>query len=307
MMRGSDDYDVELMVSFGRTHIASAGHIAVCIREGDAERVYSANFYADREHEDGKHYTDDLVMSISRDEYLWGTETTSPGSCFGTDYGECYARSVLGIRFCGIRADAKAAMRNWVEDTNTRYAEGDLLYSYTGFNCAYVAGAMMQAAGATIELSESTGALGANVPMAVVMDSVKFAGESSIGVHSCLYRRYGHSTYVPHDEDTQFKDFLNRFPAFRTTDYAADTDNYEAWCNLHAMYLFHECRRWIVQVDDETLTLCVLEEEPKSLQEADTIARASASAASKNVISRVVRMSGFKVTDEVDLKHLYWQ
>ncbi len=58
---------------------------------------------------------------------------------------------------------------------------------------------MMQAAGATIELSESTGALGANVPMAVVMDSVKFAGESSIFVHSCLYRRYGHSTYVPHD------------------------------------------------------------------------------------------------------------
>ncbi|MBT3785474.1 hypothetical protein HOF92_10890, partial [bacterium] len=43
-----EKYDLEVLMSFGTSSKGSAGHLALSIREGDDETVYSANFYADR-------------------------------------------------------------------------------------------------------------------------------------------------------------------------------------------------------------------------------------------------------------------
>jgi hypothetical protein len=60
------DCGVELLVSFGRSNSASAGHLAVCLRQGKTETVYSANFYADGSHDPEHHYTGCLPCLLLR-------------------------------------------------------------------------------------------------------------------------------------------------------------------------------------------------------------------------------------------------
>ena len=51
MQLHADPYDMELLLSFGTSKGGSAGHLALALREpgADDDRVYSANFYADRD------------------------------------------------------------------------------------------------------------------------------------------------------------------------------------------------------------------------------------------------------------------
>src|SRR4051812_15032584 len=69
-----DPYDLELLISFGTSKGASAGHLALAIRGEGAleETVYSANFYADRakEHATG-FYTEALMSKVPKYEYLY--------------------------------------------------------------------------------------------------------------------------------------------------------------------------------------------------------------------------------------------
>ena len=79
--------------------VASAGRVAICIRQGHRERVFSANMYADGElHDDAEHCTvpvrepgqqqcegagGQLVLETSREEYLWSTTPSTPNLSFG--------------------------------------------------------------------------------------------------------------------------------------------------------------------------------------------------------------------------------
>ena len=79
---------------------------------------------------------------------------------------------------------------------------GELVYGYTGYNCAFVAGNLLRVAGMDIpvtDASASIGALSANVPMQITIDAVKWSQQHSVGVHSCLYHKYAHSTYAAAD------------------------------------------------------------------------------------------------------------
>src|SRR5262245_35090650 len=103
----ADGYDLELLISFGTSKGGSAGHIALAIRDATtgAEPVYSSNFYADRDPKHQIYYTDDLVVRVPKQEYLYGTSSTlGERASFGLDFGEVYKRSVVGVRVYGVPA-----------------------------------------------------------------------------------------------------------------------------------------------------------------------------------------------------------
>ena len=118
-------YDMELLISFGTSKGGSAGHLALAIRDeahGD-DMVYSANFYADRkpEHE-GRFYTDDLMVRIPKNEYLFGTVSSlGDKASFGLDFGEIYKRSVIGVRVYGVPAGEKEALAAFFQRVNDDY------------------------------------------------------------------------------------------------------------------------------------------------------------------------------------------
>ena len=144
-----DPYDVELLISYGTSKRGSAGHLALGIRDDDAgeERVYSANFYADRasKHASG-FYTGDLMLSIPKTEYLFKTSSSLGDSAsFGLDYGEIYKRSVIGVRVYGVPASDKAGVAAFFKRINedyhqqakaTEYHDGEIKYDYMRLNCA---------------------------------------------------------------------------------------------------------------------------------------------------------------------------
>ena len=109
-----DAHDMELLISFGTSKGGSAGHLALALRgaaSGD-ERVYSANFYADRsrKHEQ-EFYVDELMVAIPKYEYLFGTMSSlGDKASFGLDFGEVYKRSVVGVRVYGVPAEQKAEL-----------------------------------------------------------------------------------------------------------------------------------------------------------------------------------------------------
>lgn len=109
-----DAYDLELLLSFGTSKRGSAGHLALAVRDqvpGD-DRVYSANFYADRkpEHEHG-HYNQNLICMAPKSEYLFKTTSSlGPEASFGLDMGEIYKRSVIGIRIFGVPQGVKEGL-----------------------------------------------------------------------------------------------------------------------------------------------------------------------------------------------------
>ena len=69
---GSFEYDIELLISFGWKDLAFAGRIALCVRgEPDEhghceETVYSANFYADGQHDASTHCIAPLMLRLPK-------------------------------------------------------------------------------------------------------------------------------------------------------------------------------------------------------------------------------------------------
>ena len=102
----ADPHDVELLVSYGTSKGASAGHIALAVAGEipDDDIVYSANFYADRTPEHAQDFhTADLILRIPKKEYLYKTSSSlGPKASFGLDFGEVYKRSVIGVRVHGM-------------------------------------------------------------------------------------------------------------------------------------------------------------------------------------------------------------
>ena len=119
---GADPHEVELLVSYGTSKGASAGHIALAVAgeiPGD-DIVYSANFYADRTPEHAQDFhTADLILRIPKKEYLYKTSSSlGPKASFGLDFGEVYKRSVIGVRVHGMPAAERGAIAAYLRRIN---------------------------------------------------------------------------------------------------------------------------------------------------------------------------------------------
>jgi hypothetical protein len=317
-------YDFELMLSFGTSKFGSGGHLAVAVREGERELVYSANFYADRSPKHADHFTRDLMCIIPKGEYLFGVQSTLDAKAsFGLDYGEVFKRSVIGIRAAGATAQEKAAVVAFMHRLNddyrrdlpsTDYHSGRIAYGYTDLNCAKTVGvAFKHGAGYEDLKIKGTGLLGkvnplkalkANVPMEMAMKIVTAWGKRGYRMDAVLYKKWEGSTYP--DGATLFKDLPNRFPSILSLDYAEDSGGYEDYDNLRAAHLLHNIGRCSVAVDPATRQVRIdASQEPMDFAQAAGKAEDAAGRDSKMFIRRLFHSWGVRIGAKNDNTHLY--
>jgi hypothetical protein len=270
-----DPYDLELLISFGTSKGGSAGHLALSVREGADESVYSANFYADRsrEHEKG-FYTDDLMVRIPKMEYLFATSSTlADTAAFGLDFGEVYKRSVVGVRVYGVPAAEKQALEAFFRRLNddyhqrvrdTEYHDREVKYDYLRLNCAKTIGSAFKYGAGYKDLEVTSASIlsgrrivaaaNANIPTEMAMKLLKEWNARGYGMDVVLYRKYAGSTYVdPHDDEkVAFKDLPNRFPSVLSRDFRREQGEYKDYDNLFAMYLLYNLGKYSLRVNTET-------------------------------------------------------
>ncbi len=303
-----DPYDLELLVSFGTSKGGSAGHLALAIRDatGSDDIVYSANFYADREPGHAKDfYTDDLMVPISKKEYLFGTSSSlSETASFGLDFGEVYKRSVIGVRVYGVPAGEKEALATYfgrINDDyrrrarNTEYHDGEVKYDYLRLNCAKTIGSAFKYGAGYRDLDVTSArllsrrpvvaAVNANIPTEMALKLLQQWHARGYGLDVVLYRKYAGSSYVdPHDEDKiAFRDLPNRFPSVLSRDFRKEPGEYEDPDNLFAMYLLYNLAKYSVRVNEQTRLLEIAKrKEPMAYPQAAALARQSAETDSEN-------------------------
>jgi len=323
-----DPYDMELLISYGTSKGGSAGHLALAIRDqvpGD-DIVYSANFYADRtpEHELG-FYTDDLMVSIPKKEYLFGT-TSSLGdnAAFGLDFGEIYKRSVVGVRIYGVPASEKEALVAFFKRINddyhnrvgkTEYHDHEIRYDYLRFNCAKSIGMGFKVGAGYKDLEVTSAKLlpaltrvvaaaNANIPTEMAMKLLKEWNARGYRLDVVLYKKYEGSTYVdPHEEEkVAFKDLPNRFPSVLSRDFRKEQGRYEDFDNLFAMYVLYNMGKYSVRVNDETKLLEIgKSKHPMKYADAAVLATKSAKSDSENFRRRLAfRPRGMEVGEPMD-------
>ena len=307
-----DGPDIELLLSYGTSKGASAGHLALAVSgpaPGDA-RVYSANFYADRAPKHAAHFhTDDLILRVPKTEYLYGTSSTlGSKASFGLDFGETYKRTVTGVRIFGVPAGERDAVARYLERINadfhartrdTEYHRGEVRYDYMNLNCAKTIGAAFHygAGYRDVALREApvlgvrkvAKALNANTPSELAMQLLRAFAARGYRMDVVVYRKHPSSPYVdPHaDEPVAFKDLPDRFPSVISLDFRNDANAYEDYDNLYALALLRNLTRHEVAFDGDALVLRSLE--PMAYGEAARAAAASAEADSKPFLKRVKR------------------
>ena len=274
-----DPHQMELLISFGTSKGGSAGHLALALREGDDDTVWSANFYADR---DPKHaqgfYTDELMIAVPKKEYLYGTRSVlGPTASFGLDFGEVYERAVIGIRVYGVPATEMDALRRFFQRLNddyqaqlpgTDYHGGEITYDYMNLNCAKTIGAAFRygAGYGTLPLRDplplaslirALAALSANIPAEMAGQLVEQWQSRGYAMDVVLYKKWPHSAWVdPHDDPPRaFGTLPDRFPSVLSLDFRADAGQYEDEDNLYLMHLLRRLGRYGLAIDAPTLTL----------------------------------------------------
>jgi hypothetical protein len=277
-----DPYQMELLISFGTSKGGSAGHLALALREGDDDTVWSANFYADR---DPKHaqgfYTDELMIAVPKKEYLYGTRSSlGQTAAFGLDYGEVYKRSVIGIRVYGVPQAEKDALRGFFERLNddykrrasvTDYHYGDIAYDYMNLNCAKTIGAAFKhgAGYGTLavrdplplsSLVRALAAISANIPAEMAQQLIEQWHARGYALDVVLYKKWPHSAWAdPHDDPSiAFQALPDRFPSVLSLDFRADEGEYEDEDNLYLMHLLRRLSRYALVVDDGTTQLLLV-------------------------------------------------
>ena len=327
-----DKYDMELLISFGTSKGGSAGHIALSIRDDERgdERVYSANFYADRapEHANG-YYTDQLMISVPKKEYLFKTVSSLGDTAqFGLDFGEIYKRSVVGVRVYNVPTSEKEALVAFfkrIDDDyhkraeRTEYHDGEIVYSYLNLNCAKTIGAAFKygagykglevKSGPLLSKRKVKAALNANVPTEMALKLFKEWNARGYPMDVVLYKKYDDSSYVdPHEEEkVAFMDLPDRFPSVLSLDFRKEQGHYEDFDNLFAMYLLYNMGRYSVRVNDQTKLLEIEKSKnPTPYPQAAKLAAQSAKADSDNFRRRsTFRPKGTAIGENPDNKHLY--
>lgn len=326
-----DPYDLELLISYGTSKGGSAGHLALAIR-GEApgdDRVYSANFYADRSRAHEKdYYTEDLMLRIPKKEYLFGTTSTlGDKASFGLDFGEVYKRSVIGVRVYGVPAAEKEALAAFFGRINddyhkgarkTEYHDEEIKYNYLRLNCAKTIGTAFKLGAGYKDLEVTSAkilsrrrvvaAANANIPTEMAMKLVKQWDARGYGLDVVLYRKYGGSTYTdPREgESVAFKDLPNRFPSVLSRDFRKEQGQYEDFDNLFAMYLLYNLGKYSVRVNDGSKLLEIEKSKrPMAYPVAVELAIQSAKSDSENFRRRILfRTRGTSIEAEEN-RHLY--
>jgi hypothetical protein len=327
-----DPYDMELLISFGTSKGGSAGHLALALRDqapGD-DLVYSANFYADRASKHAKgFYTDDLMVGIPKNEYLYGTRSSlGDTASFGLDFGENYKRSVVGIRVYGVPAAEKEALAAFFKRLNddyyqrvktTEYHDREVKYDYLRLNCAKTIGAAFKYGAGYKDLEVTSAAIlgrrrlvaaaNANIPTEMAMKLVKEWNARGYGLDVVLYKKVTGSTYVdPHDDEkVAFKDLPDRFPSVLSRDFRKEQGHYEDVDNLFAMYLLYNMSRYSVRLNDETKLLEIdKRKNPLAYGEAAALATLGAQSDSESFRRRVTfEAKGMEIGAAEDSRHLY--
>jgi hypothetical protein len=327
-----DPYDMELLISYGTSKGGSAGHLALAIRDqapGD-DLVFTANFYADRAPKHAKgFYTDDLMVSIPKKEYLFKTNSSlGDTASFGLDFGEIYKRSVIGVRVYGVPAREQEALVAFFQRLNndyhnraknTDYHNGEIRYDYLRLNCAKTIGAGFKYGAGYQDLEVTSAKLlsgrrvvaaaNANIPTEMAMKLLARWNERGYRLDVVWYKKYEGSTYVdPHEkEKVAFKDLPNRFPSVLSSDFRKEQDHYEDIDNLFAMYLLYNLSKYRVRVNDETKLLEIdKSKEPMPYPEAAELATQSAKSDSENFRGRLqFQPRGTAIGEHMDNTHLY--
>ena len=301
-----DPYDMELLISFGTSKAGSAGHLALALRDGASgdDRVYSANFYADRSREHEKDfYIDDLMVTMPKNEYLFGTSSSlGEKASFGLDFGEVYKRSVIGVRVYGVPSAEKQGLEAFFKRVNddyrrqasdTEYHDGEVKYDYLRLNCAKTIGAGFRF-GAGYQDLEVTGgpilsrrklvaAMHANIPTEMAMKLLVAWNARGYGLDVVMYRKVPRSSWVDPHEQVAFEDLPNRFPSVMSRDFRRD--RYEDFDNLYAMYLLYNLAKYSVQVDASTKLLEIdRRKTPMAYKEAAALATRDALVDSENYL-----------------------
>jgi hypothetical protein len=307
-----DPYQMELLISFGTSKGGSAGHLALALREGDEDTVWSANFYADR---DPKHaqgfYTDELMVAVPKMEYLYGTRSSlGETASFGLDFGEIYKRSVISIRVYGVPQAETDALREFFARLNddyqrkasvTGYHVGDISYDYMNLNCAKTLGAAFKhgAGYATLKVRDppplssvirAIAALSANIPAEMAQQLIEQWHARGYALDVVLYKKWPHSAWAdPHDDPSlAFQALPDRFPSVRSLDFRADEGEYEDEDNLYLMHLLRRLSRYALIIDGGTQQLLLVRSAATlPYDQASQQARAAARAQSKNVLRRL--------------------
>jgi hypothetical protein len=303
-----DRPDMELLISYGTSKGGSAGHLALALRDParDDERVYSANYYADRsrKHEQG-FYTDELMIVVPKLEYLYGTSSSlGDKASFGLDFGEVYKRSVIGIRVYGVPAAERQALAAFFQRINddyrrqardTEYHDGEVKYDYLRLNCAKTIGAGFRFGAGYRDLEVTSApilprrrlvaAANANIPTEMAMKLVEAWHARGYGLDVVLYQKYSASTYVDPDTGVAFKDLPNRFPSVLSRDFRREQGRYEDFDNLYAMYLLYNLAKYRLKVNDATQLIEISQRKtPMAYEEAAALALRDALTDSENYL-----------------------
>ena len=250
-----DDYDLEILLSFGKSNLSSGGHLALCIREHDVETVYSANFYADRDpkHQEG-YFTRDLISIVPKDEYIYGVNSSLDDlACFGVEYGEIYSRALIGIRLAGITQPQKDALKAFYSRLNndfhakkqfTDYYDFPIVYGYTSLNCARTTGMALEHVfgmklNMPVERAWLPSVLTAALPVHVTINAMRgfMDSDPTKKIDTVLYQKYDYSTFKYDESSPRLCDMPNRFPSYFTIDYLRRVGQYEHYNNLFAQNL----------------------------------------------------------------------
>ena len=308
----ADGADMELLISFGTSKGGSAGHLALALRDGEHDTVYSANFYADRDpkHADG-FYTRELMVAVPKQEYLYGTRSSlGETAAFGLDFGEVYKRSVLGIRVYGVPAAERHGLRRFFQRLNddylreasvTGYHTGDIAYDYMNLNCAKTIGAAFRhgagydtlAVRDPLPLSSlfrTLAAVSANIPAEMALKLIEQWQARGYGLDVVLYKKWPHSSWAdPHDEPPRpFSALPDRFPSVLSLDFRADEGQYEDEDNLYLMHLLRHLSRYALHIDDGAMELRLARNAAQMpYPAASAQARVEAREQSKNLLRRL--------------------
>ena len=322
---------MELLISFGTSNGASAGHLALALRDpsGGDDIVHSANFYADRDpRHDEVHYTAELMTRAPKLEYLYGTRSSlGKAAVFGLDFGEVYKRSVVAVRVRGVPAAERAALAAYFQRINddyrrraprAEYHDDEIRYDYMRFNCAKTIGVAFRYGAGYKDLSireayllpgRIAAAIHANVPTDMALKLMKEFGARGYAMDVVLYKKWGGSGYVDprEQEKIAFRDLQNRFPSVLSLDYLSDPGQYEDYDNLFAMYLLYNLGRHSVVVDGKSQRLEIeASKEPMTYPQAVEAAARSAESDSRNFLRRLPFIpKGLRIGDPVDNTKLY--
>ena len=321
-----EPYDLELLLSFGTSSKGSAGHLAISVREDDKETVYSANFYANPSDEYKDRYTDSLIPAIDKKEYIYSqVSKLSEKAEFGLDYGEIFKRSLIGIRISGVDEIQKKGIHAFYKTVNKDYSEkardtyyhkGQIIYNYMKLNCAkLVAQGMKYGAGydrvkvrGNHLLAQLPGSkyIFSHTPTATTFNILKTLSRYHTKFSVVLYKKFEDSRFYDQELQMQFRELPNRFPSFKSLDFFNGSTAYESFDNLRAMHLLYHLGQYSLIIDGPTQELRIERSvEPKSYQQAMKLASEEAYSKSKNLLRRVFRSMGIKITSGNDNSDLY--